>query len=53
MRPQSRRSPNCGNFETLTWETRDKKNHLDVALWRGAEYTIKGKVVVSPKSELW
>jgi hypothetical protein len=29
------------------------KNHLDVATWRGANYTIRGKVVASPKSELW
>jgi hypothetical protein len=29
------------------------KNHLDVTLWRGAEYTIRGKVVASPKSRLW
>jgi len=27
-----------------------KKNHLDVGPWRGAEYTIRGKVVPSPKS---
>jgi hypothetical protein len=25
MRPQSCRSPNCWNFETLTWESQDKK----------------------------
>ncbi len=25
MRPQSHGSPNCGNFGTPTWESRDKK----------------------------
>jgi hypothetical protein len=29
------------------------KCHLMWALWRGTKYTIKGKVVASPKSELW
>ncbi len=29
------------------------KSHLDVAPWRGAEYTIRGEVVASPKSRLW
>jgi hypothetical protein len=25
------------------------KSHLDVALWKVVEYTIRGKVVASPK----
>ncbi len=25
MRPQNRKSPNCGNFEIPTWESLDKK----------------------------
>ncbi len=29
------------------------KSHLDVAPFRGVEYTIKGKVVASPKSRPW
>jgi hypothetical protein len=29
------------------------KNHLDVALWRSAKYTIREKVVASPKSRSW
>jgi hypothetical protein len=32
MRPQSRGSPNFGNFRTPTCESWDKKNHLDVGL---------------------
>ncbi len=31
----------------------ETKSHLDVALWRVAEYTLKGKVVASPKSGPW
>jgi hypothetical protein len=27
----------------------ETKSHLDVAPWKGAEYTIRGKVVASPK----
>jgi hypothetical protein len=55
MGPQSR-----GNLGTPTWEFRD--SHLGVlgqnaiwmwASWRGTKYTIRGKVVVSPKSEPW
>jgi hypothetical protein len=41
---KSRGNPSYGNFKTL-----GIKNHLDVALWRGAKYTIKGKAMVSPK----
>jgi len=29
-----------------------KKCHLDGALWRGTKYTVRGKVVASPKPEL-
>jgi len=29
------------------------KCHLDVGLWKGIEYTIRGKVVASPKSGPW
>jgi hypothetical protein len=29
------------------------KSHLHVAPWRVAEYTIRGKVVASPKSRPW
>jgi len=32
MGPQSHENPNFGNFETPTWESWDKKNHLDVGL---------------------
>ncbi len=39
---QSRRSPNYGNFEIPIWV---------LVLWLSTKYTIKGKVVASPKFE--
>jgi len=30
-----------------------EKSHLDVGPWRGAKYTIRGKVMASPKFGLW
>jgi hypothetical protein len=48
MAPQSRESPNLGDFKTPTWESRDKKP-FRWAPWRGAKYTIRGKVVASPQ----
>jgi hypothetical protein len=50
--PQSRESPNSKNFETPIWSP-ETKCHLDVALWRGAKYTTRGKVVASPKFGPW
>jgi len=50
---QSHGSPNFGDFKTFTWESRDKKAIWMWASWRGAEYTIKGKVMASPKSGPW
>jgi len=44
MGPQSCESPNFGNFGTLKWV---------LVFWLNTEYTIKGKVVASPKSRLW
>jgi hypothetical protein len=41
-----------GNFGTPSWESWDKMS-FGCGLWRGIEYTIRGKVVVSPKSGLW
>jgi hypothetical protein len=55
MGPQNRRSPNFGNFGT-------QDSHLGVlgqsdiwmlAPWPCTKYTIKGKVVASPKSRPW
>jgi len=37
----------------LPFGSRGTKSHLDVGPWRGAEYTIRGKVVASPKSGPW
>jgi hypothetical protein len=45
MRPQSRGSLGCWNFRT--------KNHLNVTLWRVAEYTIWRKVVPSLEFGPW
>ncbi len=66
MRLQSHGSPNFGNFETPKsresqfWEFWDShlgvlgKNDIWVLVpWPGTKYTIRGKVVVSPKSESW
>jgi hypothetical protein len=47
---QSRGSPGWRDFRTPTWESRERKAIWMWALWRGAEYTIRGKVVASPKS---
>jgi hypothetical protein len=43
MRPQSRGSPNSGNFETPTWESQEKKKHLDVALVERRRVYYKGE----------
>jgi hypothetical protein len=37
----------------LPFESPGTKNCLDVGPWRGVEYTIRGKVVASPKSRPW
>jgi hypothetical protein len=46
MRLQNCGSPNLGDFGT----PKGQKAIWMWVLWRGAEYTIKGKVVASPKS---
>jgi hypothetical protein len=51
MGPQSHGSPRCENFETPTWESR-KKMPFGCGP-RGTKYTIRGKVMASPKSGLW
>jgi hypothetical protein len=50
MGPQSHKSPNFGNFRTPIWESWDKNAIWMWASWRGTKYTIRGKVVASPKS---
>jgi len=50
---QSRGSPSWRNFGTFTRESRERKTIWMWALWRGAEYTIRGKVVASSKSGPW
>jgi hypothetical protein len=61
MRPQSPRSP-CWrdfgspcwrDFETPTRESWERKIIWMQVPWRGTEYTIRGKVVASPKSGPW
>ncbi len=49
MGPQSRGSPSCG----ISGLPLGKKTIWMCPPWRGAKYTIRGKVVASPKSELW
>jgi hypothetical protein len=53
MGPQSCGSPNFGNFEIPIWESQGQKIIWMWASWRGTKYTIRGKVVASPKSEPW
>ncbi len=53
MGPQSFGSPNFGNFETPKWESWDKNVVWMWASWRGTEYTMREKVVASPKSGPW
>jgi len=50
---QSRRSPNWCDFKTPTREFRERKDIWMWAPWPVTEYTIRGKVVASPKSGLW
>jgi hypothetical protein len=52
MGPQSRKSPNFGNFGTPTWESQDKI-HLDVGLMERHRVYYKGKMVASPKYGPW
>ncbi len=49
---ESRKNPNYGNFGTPLGSPKTK-SHLDVAPWRGAKYTIRGKMMVSLKSKPW
>ncbi len=53
MGPQSCESPSCGNFKTPAWESQDKMTFGCWSLWPSIEYTIRGKVVASPKSGPW
>jgi hypothetical protein len=45
MHPQSCESPSYGNFETLTWESRDKKTIWMWPPWRGTKCIIRGSLV--------
>jgi hypothetical protein len=53
MGPQSRGSPNFGNFRTPSWESWDKMTFWVLVLWPSAKYIIRGKVVASPKFGPW
>jgi hypothetical protein len=53
LRPQSLDSPGWRDFGTLTQESRERKAIWMQAPWRVTEYTIRGKVVASPKSGPW
>ncbi len=50
--PKVARVPTLGILK-LPFESFETKCHLDVASWRGTKYTIRGRVVASPKSGLW
>jgi len=42
-----------GSLGLREWESWERKAIWMWAPWRGAEYTIRGKVVASPKSRPW
>ncbi len=50
---QSLKTPTRGSFGTPPWESQEKKAIWMQPRWRGAEYIIWRKVVVSPKSRPW
>jgi hypothetical protein len=50
--PQSRESM-LARFWDSHLGVPGERSHLDGAPWRGPKYTIKGKVVASPKSRPW
>jgi len=50
---QSPKSPSWWDFGTPMRESRERKAIWMWAPWRGLEYTIRGKVMASPKSGLW
>ncbi len=52
MGPQNCGSPKLENFGTPTWESQNKKP-FGCGLRGGTEYTIRGKVMASPKSGSW
>jgi hypothetical protein len=52
MGPKVMGVPTLG-ISGLPFGSPETKCHLDVASWRGKKYTIKGKVVVSPKFGSW
>jgi hypothetical protein len=53
MGPQSRGSPNFGNFGTSTLDFGEKNAIWVMIMWPSIEHTIRGKVVTSPKSGPW
>jgi hypothetical protein len=53
MGPQSCESPNFGNFETPKLGVLRQNDILVLVPWPGTNYTIRRKVVVSPKSRPW
>jgi hypothetical protein len=53
MGPQSRRSPNFGNFGITHLGVSGQNDIWVLVLWPGTKYSIKGKVVVFPKFGRW
>jgi hypothetical protein len=53
MSPQIPKSPNFANFGIPTLESQDKNDIWVLVPWPSIEYTIRGKVVASPKFGPW
>jgi hypothetical protein len=53
MAPQSCKSPSCGSFGTPYLGVSGQNDIWVLVLWLDTEYTIRGKVVASPKSGPW
>jgi len=48
MGPQSHQNPNCENFGTPTWESRDKIDIWVLVLWQATKYTMRGRWWLPP-----
>jgi hypothetical protein len=53
MGPQSCKSSNFGNFGTPIWKVSGQNDIWVLIPWPSIKYTIRGKVLASPKSRSW
>jgi len=53
MGSQNRKNFNCGEFRDSHLGVLGQNDIWMLVMWPGIEYTIRGKVVVSPKSGSW